>query len=92
MQNRKTGTKLLHVKSLQLFCLVVVVELEAGLAAALQPLQRNVVASSDFGLQLLVRCTDLADGVASGDTVLLEPLIDVLLLFLELADVLNGPL
>lgn len=92
MQHCKTGTKLLHVESVQLFCLLVVVELEAGLAAALQPLQGNVVASTDFGLQLLVRCTDLADGVAGGDTVLLEALVDVLLLLLELADVLNGPL
>lgn len=43
-------------------------------------------------LQLLVRSADLIDGMVSRETVLLKPLIDVLLLFLELANIFDGAL
>jgi hypothetical protein len=88
----KQKRKLLQIEGLQFLCLLVVIELEAGVAAALEPLKSDVVASADLGFQLLVGCANLADGVIGCQTVLFESLVDVFLLFLKLTDILDGPL
>lgn len=58
----------------------------------MEPLCGDGIAPADLLLQLLVGCTDLVDGMISRETVLFEPLIDVLLLLLKLANVLDGAL
>lgn len=84
---------LLHpLKGLEFFGLLVVVELQAGIAAALEPLGSDGIASADFLLQLLVGSADLVNGMVGCEAVLLEPLVDVLLLFLKLANVFDGAL
>jgi hypothetical protein len=80
------------LEGIEFFGLLVVIELEAGIAAALKPLGSDSVATANLLLQLLVGGTDLVDGVIGREAVLLEPLIDVLLLFLELADIFDGAL
>lgn len=53
MQNALEN-RLLQFKRLELLLFFIIVKLEAGVTAALQPLQGNVVASTDLSLQLLV--------------------------------------
>jgi hypothetical protein len=91
-QPTELALSLQPVEGIEFFGLFVVVELEASIAAALKPLGCDCIAPADLLLQLLVGGTDLVDGVIGSEAVLLEPLIDVLLLFLELANIFDGPL
>lgn len=88
----KLALLLQPLEGVEFFGLLVVIELEASIAAALKPLGSDRVAPADLLLQLLVGSADLVYGVIGRKAVLLEPLIDVFLLFLELANVFDGAL
>ena len=83
---------LFHVECLQLFGLVIIIKFQISVAAALQPLQGDIVPPTDLSFQLGVRCANLCDCMIGGKTVLFKPGINVLFIFLQLADVFDGAL
>lgn len=83
---------LLELKRLQLLRFVVVVKVEAGIAAALEPFRRDAATTVDLGLQLRVLRGDFADCMGCRHIALFPALRHALLLVLQMQDKLDRPL
>lgn len=83
---------LLQAEVLELLGFFVVFEVKPSVTATLEPLQSSVVATADLRLQLGVGCADFSNGVVCREAVLLKPLINGLLLILQLANVFDRTL
>lgn len=83
---------LIDFKRLEFLRFLIVIKLQAGIAAALQPLGGDVTTAVHFNLQFRILRADLIDGMTGGHIVLLPSLAHGLLLVVQLADVLDGTL
>lgn len=83
---------LIDLQRLQLFGFFEIVKLQAGIAAALEPLQSDAATPVDLGLQFGVLDRDFTDRVGGGHIALLPAFGHALLLIMQMAHVFDSTL